>query len=287
MEAIAWPARRARCPCPRSVSTGRRASRCTASCTRAPAGDPRGAAASRSAVAFHPDPGGGAGEFTQHRARRVAQLTDEGYLEGRVGAGTTVRGALPDALLHARPGVAPLARALTLSERKWSTSGKRRRPGRPLGDDCIDLRAAQRGLSIISPRPLRRVSRPRGRLPRGAGRRPATGARTRRPPHPAPPPSPWFLGPPAARAPRHRRCIGARLMALVSSPPCYERHRPEDTVLYRTLEGHLEAFLARAADQGGGDGLPTLCHPANSAPTCAVAASSARLRACPVRAVRR
>ena len=37
---------------------------------------------------------------------------------------------------------------------------------------------------------------------------------------------------------------------------CYERHRPEDTVLYRTLERHLEAFLARASDKGGGDGLP-------------------------------
>ncbi len=32
----------------------------------------------------------------------VAQLTDEGYLEGRVGAGTTVRGTLPETLLHAR-----------------------------------------------------------------------------------------------------------------------------------------------------------------------------------------
>lgn len=28
-------------------------------------------------------------------------------------------------------------------------------------------------------------------------------------------------------------------------------------MLYRTLEGHLETFLARASDQGGGDdGLP-------------------------------
>jgi hypothetical protein len=44
-------------------------------------------------------------------------------------------------------------------------------------------------------------------------------------------------------------------MALVRSP-CYERHRPEDTVLYRTLESHLEPFLARASDQGSGDGLP-------------------------------
>jgi Transposase zinc-binding domain/Putative transposase len=44
-------------------------------------------------------------------------------------------------------------------------------------------------------------------------------------------------------------------MALVSPAPCYQRHRPEDTVLYRTLERHLEAFLARASDQGG-EGLP-------------------------------
>jgi hypothetical protein len=49
-------------------------------------------------------------------------------------------------------------------------------------------------------------------------------------------------------------------MARPSSPPCYERHRPEDTVLYRTLyrtlEGHLEAFLAGASEQRGGEGLP-------------------------------
>ena len=45
-------------------------------------------------------------------------------------------------------------------------------------------------------------------------------------------------------------------MARPSSPPCYERHRPEDTVLYGTLEGHLEAFLAGASEQGGGEGLP-------------------------------
>jgi hypothetical protein len=44
-------------------------------------------------------------------------------------------------------------------------------------------------------------------------------------------------------------------MPLVSSPPCYQRHRPEDTILYRTLECHLETLLARASDQGGGDGL--------------------------------
>jgi len=45
-------------------------------------------------------------------------------------------------------------------------------------------------------------------------------------------------------------------MALLPSPPCYQRHRPEDSLLYRTLETHLDAFLARAADQDGGHGLP-------------------------------
>jgi hypothetical protein len=32
-------------------------------------------------------------------------------------------------------------------------------------------------------------------------------------------------------------------MALVSSSPCYEHHRPEDTVLYRTLESHLGSYV--------------------------------------------
>ena len=31
---------------------------------------------------------------------------------------------------------------------------------------------------------------------------------------------------------------------------------PRGTVLYRALDRHLETFLARASDQGGGDGLP-------------------------------
>ena len=34
----------------------------------------------------------------------------------------------------------------------------------------------------------------------------------------------------------------AQAYGPASAPPCYERHRPEDTVFYRTLEGHLEAF---------------------------------------------
>jgi hypothetical protein len=45
-------------------------------------------------------------------------------------------------------------------------------------------------------------------------------------------------------------------MAPISSPPCCERHRPEDSVLYRILETHLDAFLVRAAQQDGGAGLP-------------------------------
>jgi hypothetical protein len=45
-------------------------------------------------------------------------------------------------------------------------------------------------------------------------------------------------------------------VAQLCAPPTYQRHRPEDTVLYRTLDRHLETFLARASDQGGGDGLP-------------------------------
>ncbi len=31
----------------------------------------------------------------------------------------------------------------------------------------------------------------------------------------------------------------------------YERHRPEETVLYRTLEGHWPAFRERAEEVGG------------------------------------
>ena len=34
--------------------------------------------------------------------------------------------------------------------------------------------------------------------------------------------------------------------------PSYERRRPEETVLYRAVEAHLEAFLAQATEEGGG-----------------------------------
>src|SRR5262245_17542844 len=54
-------------------------------------------------------------------------------------------------------------------------------------------------------------------------------------------------------------------MARANSSPCYERHRPEDTVLYRILEGHLEAFLAGASEQGGGEGLPAFVTPEHRA----------------------
>ena len=45
-------------------------------------------------------------------------------------------------------------------------------------------------------------------------------------------------------------------MARRSAVLGYERHRPEDTVLYRALESHLETFLSGASEQGGGAGLP-------------------------------
>src|SRR5262245_47632716 len=64
---------------------------------------------------------------------------------------------------------------------------------------------------------------------------------------------PWLL---LALPPRQPSCIrlgraAALCPADLSAPPTRG-----PTVLYRTLEGQLEAFLARASDQGGGDGLP-------------------------------
>jgi GntR family transcriptional regulator/MocR family aminotransferase len=73
----------------------------------------------------------------------VEQLTDEGYLAGRVGAGTTVRGALPEVLLHARPGAGVPARsgeaaprlsrrgALLVRARPGARPGAPARPFRP------------------------------------------------------------------------------------------------------------------------------------------------------------
>ena len=44
-------------------------------------------------------------------------------------------------------------------------------------------------------------------------------------------------------------------MPGVCSPPTYQRRQPEGSVLYRTLEAHLDTFLA--ASEGEGGGLPS------------------------------
>jgi len=45
-------------------------------------------------------------------------------------------------------------------------------------------------------------------------------------------------------------------MPAVCSLPTYQRRQPEESVLYRTLEAHLDTFLARTSEQEGG-GLPS------------------------------
>ena len=45
-------------------------------------------------------------------------------------------------------------------------------------------------------------------------------------------------------------------MPGLCSPPTYQRRQPANTVLYRTLQAHLDAFLARASEQEG-EGLPS------------------------------
>jgi hypothetical protein len=45
-------------------------------------------------------------------------------------------------------------------------------------------------------------------------------------------------------------------MARLCAPATYERRQPEDSVLYRTLDAHLETFLARSCGEEGG-GLPS------------------------------
>jgi len=44
-------------------------------------------------------------------------------------------------------------------------------------------------------------------------------------------------------------------IAATCAPPLYQRRQPEGSVLYRTLETHLERFLATTAEDGG-PGLP-------------------------------
>jgi hypothetical protein len=44
-------------------------------------------------------------------------------------------------------------------------------------------------------------------------------------------------------------------MPAACAAPSYQRHQPEESVLYRTLEAHLDTFLARTSAQESG-GLP-------------------------------
>ena len=45
-------------------------------------------------------------------------------------------------------------------------------------------------------------------------------------------------------------------MSGLCPPRIYQRRQPEDSVLYRALQAHLDAFLARAGEHEGG-GLPS------------------------------
>jgi hypothetical protein len=48
----------------------------------------------------------------------------------------------------------------------------------------------------------------------------------------------------------------AQLRGAPTANPChYERRRPEETVLYRLVQEHLESFLAQVEAEGG-SGLP-------------------------------
>ena len=66
--------------------------------------------------------------------------------------------------------------------------------------------------------------------------KPAIGRHSRRP------------APGTAAAPQAR-------IAATCAPPLYQRRQPEGSVLYRTLETHLDRFLATTAEDGG-SGLP-------------------------------
>ena len=62
-----------------------------------------------------------------------------------------------------------------------------------------------------------------------------------------------FLSSSSRASPGTLAAPAGRAAALCPADLC---QRPEDTVLFRTLEGHLETFLAGTSDQGGGNGLP-------------------------------
>ena len=42
-----------------------------------------------------------------------------------------------------------------------------------------------------------------------------------------------------------------------ANPARYQRHRPEETTLYRVVQEHLDPFLACVDIETGGAGLPT------------------------------
>lgn len=44
--------------------------------------------------------------------------------------------------------------------------------------------------------------------------------------------------------------------ASCPAAPTYQRRTPETSVLYRTVQAHLETFLARTAGEEGTPGLP-------------------------------
>ena len=54
-----------------------------------------------------------------------------------------------------------------------------------------------------------------------------------------------------------RRVLSAQAMPRVcASTAAYQRRQPTDPVLYRTVEAHLETFLAHTAEDAERSGLP-------------------------------
>ena len=163
------------------------------------------------------------------------QLLAEGYVEGRVGAGTTVAPTLPETLLRAhpearaaeRPGRRPAAvspRGASRGHARRSRAGRRRGPPvppRPAGARALPVRsvdASRRPAMAARAAPTPRLRRP-GRLraaprgdcrvpPRGAGGALRGGAGDRRDGRPA------GRGSRRPRAPRSRRhAPGSKIQA--------------------------------------------------------------------------
>jgi hypothetical protein len=45
--------------------------------------------------------------------------------------------------------------------------------------------------------------------------------------------------------------------AALTNPARYQRHRPEETTLYRVVQAHLDTYVALVDIETGGAGLPT------------------------------